>query len=46
MIRLELSAADAREVREALLETRLPWSPVIDQVTKEIQAKLDEEARR
>jgi hypothetical protein len=40
-MKLELSPVEAREIREAILETRNDWSPVLDRVTKDIQAKLD-----
>jgi hypothetical protein len=40
MITLELTEVEASEIREALLETRLEWSPVLDRVTKEILAKI------
>ena len=38
---LELTRAEAAEVRAAILDTRLPWSPVLDRVTKDIQNKID-----
>jgi hypothetical protein len=41
MIVLLLKEADAKVVREALLTTEMIWNPVLDRVTKEIQAKLD-----
>lgn len=41
MILLPLTDDEARDVREAILETRLPWSPVLDRITKTLQAGLD-----
>lgn len=39
---IELTPDEAREVREALLETGSKWSPVLDCVAKGIQAELDD----
>lgn len=41
MIGLQLTPEEAREVREAILETRAEWSPALDRVAKQIQAQLD-----
>jgi|tagenome__1003787_1003787.scaffolds.fasta_scaffold20360758_3 hypothetical protein len=40
-ITLTLSWQEAKEVREAILETNTTWTPVLDRVTKTLQDKLD-----
>lgn len=43
MITLDMTTQEAAEVRAALLDTRLPWSPTLDRVTKQL---LDQLTRR